>query len=390
MKPPPAGAVKPARLEAGMQTTRIDLPAPAPGTDRHLLVHRIGQPGARPKAYLQAALHADELPGVLVLRHLLTLLEAAERDGRLRGEVVLVPMANPIGTAQGLMQSHLGRYDLARMSNFNRGWPDFAQELAERVGDRLGDDAARNVELAREVLRELVETLDAGDENRALRRELCRLAVDADLVLDLHCDLEAAMHLYLGTPLWPDAADLAAEIGAEAVMLDEASGGNPFDEAFSAAWWTLARRFPDRPIPQACLAGTLEYRGQRDVDDALAEADARALLRFLVRRGVVDGDAGDPPMARCEATPLAGVAMIEAPIGGIVLFDAAPGEDVAAGQRVARLIDPLRRDEVEVVSPVAGRVFARSLRGFTRAGDVIVKVAGSQALERRPGSLLPN
>ena len=209
-------------------------------------------------------------------------------------------------------------------------------------------------------------------------------------MLDLHCDLEAAVHLYLGTPLWPDAADLAAEIAAEAVMLDEASGGHPFDEAFSTPWWTLARRFPDRPIPQACLAGTLEYRGQRDVDDALAAADAGALLRFLVRRGVVDGDAGDLPIPRCEATPLAGAAMIEAPIGGIVLFDVAPGQDVAAGQRVARLIDPLRRDEVEVVSPVAGRVFARSLRGFSRAGDVIVKVAGSQPIERRAGGLLPN
>ena len=83
-------------------------------------------------------------------------------------------------------------------------------------------------------------------------------------------------------------------------------------------------------------------------------------------------------------------ALIEAPISGIVLFDVAPAEEVAAGQRVARLIDPLGQRETPVVSPVAGRVFARCLRGFARAGDVIVKVAGRQPIEGRSGSLLPN
>lgn len=373
-----------------METIRIDLPSPAPGTGRHLLVHRLGRRGARPKAYLQAALHADELPGALVLRHLLTLLQDAEASGRLTGEVVIVPMANPVGLAQGLMQGHLGRYDLVRMTNFNRGWPDFMATLVGRVADRLGEDAGTNVELIRGELARAADELPAVDENRALRRELCRLAVDADIVLDLHCDLEATVHLYVGTPLWPGAVDLAAEIGAEAMLLDEASGGNPFDEVFSAPWWLLARRFPDRPVPLSCLAATVEYRGLRDVEDGVAAADAQALLRFLTRRGVVEGDAGVLPPMRCEATPLAGAAMIEAPISGIVLFDVTPGEEVTAGRRVARMVDPLAQREVEVSSPIAGRVFARSLRGFARAGDVIVKVAGREPVAGRTGSLLPN
>ncbi|MEZ5600227.1 MAG: hypothetical protein R3F36_04160 [Candidatus Competibacteraceae bacterium] len=44
-------------------TDHLELPAPAPGTRRALRVHRYGTPGARPKAYFQAALHADEIPG---------------------------------------------------------------------------------------------------------------------------------------------------------------------------------------------------------------------------------------------------------------------------------------------------------------------------------------
>lgn len=353
-------------------------------------MHRFGRAGARPKAYFQAALHADELPGVLVLRHLARRLVELERAGRVRGEVVVVPMANPIGMAQAMMQSHLGRYDLAQMSNFNRGWPDLEPAVAAAVGKRLGGDAAANVELIRRALQVAVAALPAVGENAALRRELCALAVEADIVLDLHSDLEAAMHLYLGTPLWPDAADLAAESGVVAVLTAETSGGSPFDEVFSSVWWRLARRFPDRPVPQACLASTLEYRGLRDVEDVTAVPDAEALLRFLTRRGVVDGEL--PPLSglAVDATPLDGVAMIEAPVSGVALFDVLPGQHVAAGQRVCRIVDPLRADEVEVRSPTAGPVFARALRGLVRAGEVVVKVAGATSLPGRGGRLLPN
>ena len=44
--------------------TRIPLLSPAPGTERHIIARRYGEPGARPKAYLQASVHADELPGM--------------------------------------------------------------------------------------------------------------------------------------------------------------------------------------------------------------------------------------------------------------------------------------------------------------------------------------
>lgn len=388
MKPPGSVAVK--RGDRAVETTRIALPAAAPGTERHLVVQRFGAAGARPKAYLQAALHADELPGALILHKLGRRLAALEAAGRVVGEILLVPVANPIGLAQALMQTALGRYDLASMGNFNRGWPDLLPSVAGAVAGRLGEDADANVTLVRAALRDAVQALPEIGENAALRRSLCRLAVDADIVLDLHCDLEAAVHLYMGTPLWPDAGDLAAETGAVAVLLAEESGGHPFDEAFSAVWWRLARRFPDRPLPQACLAATLEYRGQRDIAPELATADAEALVRFLTRRGLIDGDVPPLPPPAAAATPLDGAAMIEAPVSGIALFAVAPGDAVAVGQLVCRLLDPISAGAVEVRSPTAGRVFARAARGLVRAGEVVVKVAGAVPLPGRHGALLPN
>ena len=119
-----------------------------------------------------------------------------------------------------------------------------------------------------------LDGLEPRGEIAVLRHTLLRLAFDADFVLDLHADNEAVLHLYIGTPLWPDAADLAAELGARAVLLAEVSGGNPFDEACGGPWWALARRFPEAAIPPACLAATVELRSNNAVDAGLAEGDA--------------------------------------------------------------------------------------------------------------------
>ena len=56
---------------------RLPLGAGTPGTRREILVHRFGMPGARPKAYFQAAPHADEIPAILVAHHLIRRLAGA-------------------------------------------------------------------------------------------------------------------------------------------------------------------------------------------------------------------------------------------------------------------------------------------------------------------------
>ena len=76
---------------------------------------------AGPRVYLQAGRHADEMPGVLVLLHLMGLPDQAEARGEIAGEVLLVPAANPIGLSQWAYQRPLGRMDADTLHNFNRG-----------------------------------------------------------------------------------------------------------------------------------------------------------------------------------------------------------------------------------------------------------------------------
>ena len=116
-----------------------------PGTGRSLVYHRFGRSGARPKAYLQAAIHANELPGAMALHHLMPMLAAADRRGRIRGEIIVVPTVNPIGLAQLVGNNHLGRYDFLGRDNFNRNWLELSGAVAERLDGSLGPDAGRNV-----------------------------------------------------------------------------------------------------------------------------------------------------------------------------------------------------------------------------------------------------
>lgn len=57
----------------------IPLPSPSPGTDRNIKVITYGDSNARPKVYIQTALHADEIPGMVMVHHLRRLLDQAAK-----------------------------------------------------------------------------------------------------------------------------------------------------------------------------------------------------------------------------------------------------------------------------------------------------------------------
>jgi hypothetical protein len=371
--------------------TRIPLAHATPGSPRFLTVVRYGAAGARPKAYLQAALHADEPPGTLVLHHLMRRLDEVDRKGGVRGEVILVPIANPIGLSQNVHGELLGRFDLGGRSNFNRGYLNLADAVAKNP-PVLSGDAAENVARLRNAFRDALAAQAPRTELESLHLTLMSLGCDADIVLDLHCDAEAVLHVYLGTPLWPAARDLSADLRSRATLLADDSGGCPFDEALSSPFWRLAERFAPAPIPPACLSATVELRGRADVSDMLAEGDAERLLRFLMRRQVLDGDPGPLPEPLCEATPLTGVDMIHATSHGIVSFTKAPGDDVKAGEVVAEIVDPLAERPAHARMPLVSRtngiLFARRWDKTVRPGQVVCKVAGAVPLPGRVGPLL--
>ena len=119
------------------ESERIPLGADRPGTQRSLLVHRYGDPEARSKAYLQASLHADEMPALLVAHDLARLLDEAEARGEIAGQIVLVPYANPIGLDQIVNREYIRPLRAGRRRQLQ---PQLARHLraAVRPGRRMG------------------------------------------------------------------------------------------------------------------------------------------------------------------------------------------------------------------------------------------------------------
>jgi predicted deacylase len=365
----------------------IALPSMSAGTSRVLKAHRYGQAGARPKAYLQAALHADELSGILATHHLLRLLNAADAQGAITGEIVVVPVANPIGLSQNVLTVHTGARYVRNGGDFNRNWPDLFDGLAEAVEGKLGQDPAQNIAAIRTALRMKVENLDHRDELSALKRALLRLSHDADIVLDLHCDDEALPHVFMMPQHWPAGADLAAETNSAACMLCDDTGSHCFDETNSLPFTKLHKTLGDRfPIPAACFAATVEFRGQSDVFDDLAEGDARGLFRFLQRRGLIAGDPGKPG-ASCPATPFDGTDYITVPAAGLIAYKVALGDRVKKGDVVAEIVDPLADDPNQARTPVRaltdGLVISRCLKKLCAPGDSIGIIVGNEGMAHR-------
>ena len=372
-------------------TRMIALPGMTPGTARQVTVHRFGRAGARPKAYLQAAVHANELPGAMALHHLMPMLAEADRRGRIRGEIVLVPAVNPIGLSQLVGNTHLGRYDFVGNDNFNRNWPDLAAEVAKRIGDP-GRDAVASVARIRKAALAVLGAMRPSNELQALRVAILKLSIDADTVLDLHCDREAVLHLFVSAKDWPGPAQLlAADLGARAAVYNEPFPQmRTFAAVNSSLWPRLAAHFPRASIPQACFSGTVEVRGLHDVNHALGEEDARNLYRFLVRRGVIAGQAGKLPRLKTSGTPRGGVDVGYAPKPGILVYHAAKGARVREGQAVCEVIDlsdprgPKARRQV--LARTDGILFSRKPDGLLAwPGMVLFRVAGAKLLAHREG-----
>ncbi|MGB4359023.1 MAG: succinylglutamate desuccinylase/aspartoacylase family protein, partial [Rhodoferax sp.] len=272
---------------------RIDHPllSPSLGSHKTLTSFHFGQPERGRKIYIQASLHAEELPGMLVAHHLRALFDILEASGHIHGEIVLVPVANPIGLAQRLDHKPMGRFELDTSENFNRHYPDLAAAVAPVVVTQLGDNAVTNVALVRQAMRDHLQQWTPATELQSLRRTLLLLAHDADFMLDLHCDCEGVLHFYTEEACWPQMQELAHFLGAQAILLAKSSGNRPIDECLSGAWWQLADRLKAKgqnaPLPQACCSTTIELRGELDVSHAWAATDAQAIVSWLQFIGVL-------------------------------------------------------------------------------------------------------
>lgn len=365
--------------------------ADAPGTTTELTLFKIGPTDAPTKIYIQAALHADEQPGIMALHHLLPLLKAADEKRELNARFTILPMVNPLGMSQRIFEGHVGRYDFRSGTNFNRRWPDLFAAVGTMVARNLTDDADANVTMIRQTVRDWLDTQRPVTAMQKLRHLVMTQAHDADYVLDLHCDNEALVHLFVTPDSMAELGELADHMGSVAQLTAEDSGGGSFDEVWPSLWTRLRQAHPDRPIPFSARAATLEYRGQPEVFDTIGKSDATGLYGFFQAKGFV---AGTPPRVEPAPapTPLSATEMLRVEKAGLLAYRVELGDEVQKGQPIADLIaldgPGAFTERTPILAGTSGRVISRNTAKFVVPGNSIAKIVGTEPLASRQGYLL--
>ncbi len=337
----------------------------APGTTYEINAFHFGPTDTGKKVYIQASLHADELPGSLAAFYLNRRLQELEKQNALDCEIVLVPYCNPIGLSQTIFYEHIGRFQLPTGQNFNRltGVPLYEDLLAalRDSGVQPGPDADANRDLIRRQIRAVLDSFTPSRLIDELHVTLLRLACDADIVLDLHCDNRAVMHVYSLPQVWDRCEPLARYLQSECQLLAEDSLSCSFDEMLSTPWLKLRSVYPDANLPLPCFAATVELRGDRDLTHEFAEHDANALVQYLNHERYLtlpEGQAQAMPALRCEPHPLGGLAYVATPCSGIAVYHVKAGEWVEEGQMLVDIMDPISLTRTPVYAPVKGFIFA--------------------------------
>ncbi|MBY3138602.1 succinylglutamate desuccinylase/aspartoacylase family protein [Rhizobium laguerreae] len=351
-----------------MDVSDIIIPGDTPGTEWRLPVLRFkGHDPKAPKIYIQGALHAGELPGTVLLHFLCEGLRQAESQGGIAGDITIVPQANPIGAAQSHFGELQGRFDLGSRTNFNRDFPLIS------IVDRAT----------------LTEDLDDYPATDRLKRQLLHMALGADLVLDLHCDDESLQYAYIDEAFWPEAADLAAALEMEAVLLSDGES-SAFEEAVGFAWKYEVPGERRARLPGK-LSVTVELRGKRDVDPVLAKKDADGLWHFLAARGIVGDGKPVATVFSGPAVPLDNVEIIRTPEGGAVLFHRDIGERVAEGDLLATIVTRPGQPggSIDLTAPQDGLILTRTSDRLVRRRDDLMKIACDEPSKasRKAGTL---
>jgi predicted deacylase len=364
----------------------------SPGRSTELNYYRVGPGDAPARVYLQAALHADEQPGILILHHLLQLLRDADDAGELEARFVLFPMVNPLGMGDIEFNQHQGRYSRVSGVNHNRGWPVIYDALGAELAAALGKDAAENIALVRAALRDWAESLPRVTAFDQWRRCVIAEACDADYVFDLHCDDDALPHIFSIPQLQENMQRLAHWTGAAATLLAEDSGGGSFDEVWPGVWLRLARECPDKPLPLPVVSCTLEYRGQCDTFDALNRKDAENLYGYFQEEGLISGKPVGLKGEAAAPTDLRATEYLRAPCAGLLAYQVELGDRVARGDRIADLLlldgDNAFVQRVPLLAGTSGTVISRSTTKYVWRNANVAKIFGSEILESRRDYLL--
>lgn len=248
---------------------------------------------------LFAAVHGDELNGIQIARRVL----AGADPATMAGTLVAVPVVNLGGYARG------SRY-LPDRRDLNRAFP----------GSPRGSAAAR---LANALFEGIVQHCDALVDFHTG-------SFDRDNLPQVRADLRA-----------PASLELARGFGATVVLHSPGQKG------------MLRRAASDAGV----AAATFEVGAPGVLQPPVIDVAVAAIERLMQRLGMRNSGV---PLERVPQAVFYESRWIRADSPGLLLGDVELGDEVAKGQRLGRVIDPIEDREEDVLAPARGHVLGMS------------------------------
>jgi len=287
--------------------------------------------------YIQANMHGAEVQGNAVIFQLLELLKTCD----VQGDITLVPYANPVGCNHKNGEYTLGRFDPITGVNWNRMY-HFDESLIAPFAERYikADDDVVIRKFRELMLNSLDEQLNHNiyglTTGQRIAYQLQKMALQADLVLDLHTGPISSKHLYC-----PEYAKSSAEyFDIPHTILIPNSFAGALDEATFCPWWSLQSEFDTKGRDFRLLqeSFTVELGSQEQIDLDVALEDAKSILCYLQHKRVINETRFTPQAMTRYACLLKDYKAYYSPMGGMVDYLAAFGKPLPAGEPLARIL----------------------------------------------------
>ncbi|MEK7654951.1 MAG: succinylglutamate desuccinylase/aspartoacylase family protein [Pseudomonadota bacterium] len=321
--------------------------------------------GEGPSVFIQAGIHGQEYMGYGVA---LCLIEHFKNNPP-TGKVTIVPKANPYGMNVKMGDTTYGRFDPTTGANWNRNYANWLKNPEAFTRAHQSKSWPQVKEALRiEAQKALTSTNPQSYQNK-LAYQLQNLAVQHDILLDLHCDGISLPYIYCQDY----ALDYARQLKFDYHLTARRHFKESFDDASIYPFWTVFEQM-GFPIDQLdMMAFTLELGSKEYFDLPTCQQFSDRIVQFL--KAPYKKTANNLHQDACDKSQFID---IYSPQAGM-LYDFAPlGKLVPAGEPLCLLLAthnemcPLNKRLIPLTHHLPCTPIARTPAGSVHEGVSVI------------------
>lgn len=363
----------------------INVQTLASGDILQLKTYKFESKKSKKKAYIQANLHGAEIVGNAVIYELLQFFSQLNSDD-INGEILLVPMCNPIGINQRNLFFSTGRFSPYDGNNWNRIFWDYSHENVN-INNFITDNLNLSKEqiqqnFSEKILTKFADKLKSVNKNRGIsfsehyRNILHSLSLDANYIIDIHSSsVKAIDYLYCFDYRQKSANYFLFDY---AILMNKYDG-NAFDEAFLNPWLILEKKFSQagRNITFDVESWTLELGAGMKVNEESVNQGVKGIINYLAAKNILNLDV-IIPTKNTQFVLKNNIKSYYAPQGGIIRKRLSEGTKVTEGDILYQLLSFPKGGEmpiiIEIESADTGIIYDVSTNDTVNQGEYILGI----------------